>query len=107
MPKFFGKIGFASSEETAKGVWQDVVIERSYYGDVLRNTRRLEEGDKVNNDLSVGNSVSIVADAFVNHHFYQIKYIFWSGTRWLVSDVEVRAPRLILRLGGVYNGDTP
>lgn len=107
MAKFYGEIGYGESVESAPGVWKDVVVEKPHYGDVLRNARTLVEGDKVNNDLSVGNSISIVADAYANEHFYAMKYIKWAGTRWIVSNVDVQSPRLILRLGGVYHGPTP
>lgn len=104
MAKFYGEIGYGESVQTAPGVWVDQIVEYKYYGDVIRNTRQLREGDKVNDDLSVGNSISIVADAYANEHFFAIRYIKWAGTLWTVSDVEVQSPRLLLRLGGVYNG---
>lgn len=109
MAKFYGKIGYGHTEERPadSGVWEDVITERNAYGDVLRDTRRLQSGEKVNNDLSVGNSISIVADAYANEHFFAMRYIQWMGSLWIVSDVEVKHPRLILRLGGVYNGATP
>lgn len=104
MAKFYGKIGFGESVETVPGVWADVIKERRYFGDVTRNTRGLEEGDKVNSDITVGNSISIVADPYALDHFFAMKYIEWAGTLWTISDVEVQRPRLLLRLGGVYNG---
>lgn len=104
MAKFFGEIGYGLSMETAPGVWKDVITEKQYYGDVVRNTRQMREGEKVNDDLSVGNSISIVADAYANEHFFAIRYIRWAGTLWKVADVQVESPRLLLRLGGVYNG---
>lgn len=104
MAKFYGEIGYGETVETAPGVWEDVITEKSYYGDVIRNSRRLQEGEGVNNDLSVGNSISIVADAYANEHFFAIRYIRWAGTLWTVSNVDVQSPRLVLRLGGVYNG---
>jgi len=107
MAKFYGKIGYGETVETAPGVWADNIVEYDYYGDVVRNTRTLQEGEKLNNDLSVGNSISIVANAYANSHFFAIKYVEWAGTLWTVSDVEVQSPRLLLRLGGVYNGPTP
>jgi len=107
MAKFYGEIGYGETIEVAAGVWRDEVVEYHYYGDVTRNTRKLQEGERLNNDLSVGNSISIVADAYANEHFFAIRYIRWAGTLWTVSDVEVQSPRLILRLGGVYNGPTP
>jgi len=107
MAKFYGGIGYGESVEMAPGVWEDIVQEYSYFGDVLRNTRQLENGDKINGNITTGNSISIVADAYANEHFFAIRYVRWAGTLWTVTDVEVKSPRLILRLGGVYNGHTP
>lgn len=107
MTRFFGVVGYGESLESDSGVWTDEITEVEYYGDVVRNTRKLEPGDKVNDDISVGNSISIVADEFAQNNFFKIKYVGWAGTRWIVTDVEVRSPRLILTLGGVYNGPTP
>lgn len=84
----------------------DKIIERAYFGDVLRNTRRLVQGEDLNPDLSVGNSISIVADAYARDNFFAIRYVEWAGQLWTVSDVEVLAPRLVLQLGEVYNGPT-
>ena len=106
MAKFFGEIGYGISMETAPGVWEDNIVERKYYGDVVKNSRGLHTGENLNSDLSVGNSINIVADAYANEHFFAIRYIKWAGTLWTVSDVEVLSPRLLLRLGGVYNGPT-
>lgn len=106
MAKFYGEIGYGESVEKAPGVWADDIVEKQYYGDVVRNARRLSDGTDVNLDLSVNNSISIVADAYANEHFFAIRYIRWTGVLWVVSDVDVQPPRLILRLGGVYNGPT-
>lgn len=107
MAKFYGEVGYGHSELKSPGVWDDVITERKYYGDIIRNARKLADGEKVNNDLTVGNSISIMADAYAYEHFFAIRYIKWAGTLWTVSDVEVKSPRLLLRLGGVYNGPTP
>jgi hypothetical protein len=107
MARYFGEIGYADGTvETASGVWTEQLVEYSYFGDVIRNTRRLQDGASVNDDISVNNSISIVADAYANEHFFAMRYIRWQGALWKVSDVEVQSPRLILRLGGVYNGPT-
>ncbi len=106
MTRFFGRIGYGESVETAPGVWEDVIVERSYYGDVIRNARNLREGENLNFDLSVQNSIRIVADAYANEHFFNIRYVEWAGALWTVSSVEVQSPRLLLRLGEVYNGPT-
>lgn len=106
MAKFYGEIGYATTVEAAPGVWEEAITEHSYYGDVTRNSRMLREGDQVLDDLAVGNSISIVADAYANEHFFAIRYIRWAGTLWKVDRVDVQSPRLLLRLGGVYNGPT-
>lgn len=111
MAKFHGRVGYSSEQaETSPGVWEDTIVEKTYSGDVIRNTRQSREGQNLNNDLSVGNSISIVADAYANEHFFAILYVEWAGVLWTVSDVEVQRPRLILRLGEVYHapqGGTP
>jgi hypothetical protein len=107
MARFYGAIGYADeSVESGPGVYTESMVEYSYYGDVVRNNRRIQEGDSLNNDLSVQNSISVVADEYANVHFHAIRYIRWAGTLWTVTDVEVKSPRLLLRLGGVYNGPT-
>lgn len=108
MAKFYGEVGYGSTVEMPKnsGIWVDVMTEYSYYGDVVRNTRRLDNGESLNNDVTVGNSLSILADQYANEHFFDIKYVRWAGTLWTVASVEVKSPRLILSLGSVYNGPT-
>lgn len=107
MAKFHGKVGYAHNVETAPGVNQEQITEKTYYGDIVQNRRVLREGDQVNPDLSSGNSISIVADAYASENFFAIRYVEWMGVRWTVSDVDVQPPRLLLRLGEVYNGLTP
>lgn len=104
MAKYCGKIGYAVSEETSPGVWEEKIAEREYYGELVKNTRKLASGENLNDNITVANDISIVADAFAMEHFYQIRYVTLYGSKWKVSDVEVKSPRLILRLGGVYNG---
>lgn len=108
MAKFYGEVGYGISVEKAPGVWEDEITERNYYGDVLRNTRQLrEDAASVNDKLTVQNSISIVADEYAVQSFFAIRYVKWMGALWEVTDVEVQSPRLLLRLGGVYNGPTP
>lgn len=108
MARFYGEIGYAGETvETVPGVFKDVITEISYFGDVVLNTRNLESGVSVNDDISVGNSISIVADAYANEHIFAMRYIKWQGVLWKIVSVEVVRPRLLLRLGGVYNGPTP
>lgn len=104
MTRFYDSIGYGEAVESAPGVWTDTIVEAKYYGDVIRNTRKLEDGVGLNNDLAVNNSISIVADAYANEHFHAMRYIRWAGALWTISTVEVQSPRLLLQLGGLYNG---
>lgn len=104
MAKFHGMIGFGMSEETVPGVWVEIMREREYAGEVLRAARRSEKGESVNDNISVTNQLSIVADPFANVCFFAIRYVKWAGAAWKVTNVEAQAPRLILTLGGVYHG---
>lgn len=104
MGKFFGKIGYVEMVETSPGVWTDSITEREYYGDVIRNTRGLQTGDKLNDDITISNSFSIIADPYAYQNFHSMKYIEFMGTKWKIDNVEVQYPRLILSVGGEYNG---
>jgi hypothetical protein len=105
--KFHGKVGYAHTVETAPGVHSEQITERTYYGDIVQNSRSLRDAEQVNPVLSLCNSISIVADAYASEHYFAIRYVEWGGVRWAVPNVDVQAPRLVLRLGEVYNGLTP
>lgn len=107
--KFYDAIGYGESVESPEGsgIYEEVITERKLYGEVLKNTRALREGDKVNNDRTIGNRFSVMADAYSAENFSFIIYIKWMGKRYLLTDVTVEPPRLILTPGGVYNGPTP
>lgn len=107
MARFFGRVGYGETVESAPGVWVDEIVEYSYFGDVIRDSRELRQGENLNMDLSVQNSISIMADEYANEHFFAIRYVEWAGSLWTISSVEVQRPRLLLRLGEVYNGPTP
>lgn len=104
MAKWCGIIGYAEQVETTPGVWSERITERKYYGDVIRNNRRLQSAGKLNDDINVGNEISIIADPFANNNFHSMRYVEFMGTKWKVTTVDVQYPRLILSLGGVYNG---
>lgn len=105
MAKFFGAIGYATWMKSAPGVSTMEIVERECTGDLIRNSRKLQDGEGLNDDISLGNSVSVVADAFLTQNITAIRYIKWNGGYWKVTSVEVQAPRITLRMGEVYNGD--
>lgn len=105
MAKFYGVIGYAvNNVETKPGVWEEQITEREYTGDLTRNTRRLQSSDKLNDDINIANEISIVADPFARQNFHSMRYVEFMGAKWKISKVEVLYPRLILTIGGVYNG---
>lgn len=106
MAKWYGVVGYAETVETEPGIWKDVITERKYSGDVNRNTNRwYGSSDSTNDNLSISNQLSILADPYAYQNFHSIKYAEFMGSNWKVTSVETRYPRLILTLGGVYNGE--
>lgn len=104
--KFRGPVGFTEEVEKRRGVITQVPVEYNYSGDVLKRGVRYQGGESVNDNLTVQNQISILADPYARKHFDTIKYVKWEGTAWKVTDVSVQYPRLVLTLGGVYNGAT-
>lgn len=106
MAKWYGSVGFAKTVETEPGVWEEKIVEESYYGDLQSNFRKLQNSGEVNDDVNIANKISMLADPFAVNNFHSIRYAEYLGTNWKVTDVEVQYPRLILTLGGVYNANT-
>lgn len=102
MAKYYGKVGYAVTVETRPGVWEEQITEREYFGDILRNTKRYDNAEGLNDNLNIANLISIVADPFALQNFHTIRYVEYMGANWKVSSVEVQYPRLVLTVGGVY-----
>lgn len=105
MAKWYGSIGYAETVETEPGLWEEQITERQYYGDLIRNIRKLQTSGGVNDDINVANEISIVADPYANQNFHAMRYVDFMGAKWKITSVEVQYPRLILTIGGVYNGE--
>ena len=103
MAKWYDVIGYAETVETAPGVWEERITERSYYGEVIRNTRRLQSTEHLNDDINVSNEISIIADPYAINNFHSMRYVGFMGAKWKVSNVDVQYPRLKLTIGGLYN----
>ena len=105
MSKWYGKIGYAETVETEPGVRDEKITERAYYGDTFRNTRLLQQNsDGTNDNINIANQISIVADPYAHDHIYTMRYIEFQNAKWKVTNVEVQEHRLILTVGGLYNG---
>lgn len=103
MSRYAGKIGFAVTEETYPGVWTPTITEKPVKGEVLRNTRRNENGDSVNDNVTISNRISVIGNPYLFENFQFMKYVTWMHTKWKITSVEVSYPRLILDIGGVWN----
>ena len=108
MAKFCGAVGYVElNVETRPGFYEDLIVERKYYGDVIRNSNRWTTSqDSTNDNLTINTQISIMADEFADFHCHSIKYVRFRGVCWKITNVEPQPPRLILSLGGVYNGPT-
>ncbi len=105
MPKFYGEVGYSVMVEKSPGVFKDVPEKYMYVGDILRGVSKWSNSQNgVNDDLSLNNRISIVGDAFAYKHFSEIRYVVLNGVKWAVTTVELSPPRLILSIGGMYNG---
>ncbi len=107
MAKFYGVIGYARQKESKPGVWIDEIVEKSYRGDVILDQRRWQSEDKVNDNLNIDNSISIIADEYAYKNIGTIKYIVWNNIPWRIQSFNINRPRIILQIGGVYNGERP
>lgn len=105
MAKFYGAIGFGIPVETSPGVWEDKIVVRKYYGETVRNTRKLQSTENLNDNVDISNDFSIVSDPYGRENFHRMRYIEFMGTKWKILNVEVQYPRLVLSVGGVYNGE--
>lgn len=107
MSKYYGAIGYAERIETSPDVWVEEITERNYVGDLIRNQRRWEPGEGLNDNTNIENVISIVADPYALDSLSKIRYITFMGAKWKVRSIDVQYPRLNLTIGGVYNDQTP
>lgn len=103
MAKFYGKVGFLRTEESAPDVYSEVLTERLYKGDVIRNQKRYQSSESLNDDVVLSNNISIVADDYANENVFAVRYVMYKGVPWKVTNAEIQRPRIILTLGGKYN----
>lgn len=102
--KYFGKLGFKYIDnESNPGVTQEKIIERCYYGEVIRNARRAQGADKINDDLTISNQISLLLDPYLADNYFDIVYLTFMGCKWKVGNIEMRHPRIIIDIGGLYN----
>ena len=103
MAKYYGSVGYEDTVETEPGIFTEQIVPRDYYGDIIRNNRKLENAGEINDSINVTNQISIVADPYALENFWRIRYATFMDQKWKVKEVNVEFPRLILTLGGLYN----
>ena len=103
MAKFSGKIGYISTVETEPGIWEEKAIEKQYYGDLVKNTSRFTVSNSTNDDITISNNISIVADQYACHNYMHMRYVVFMNSKWKISNAELAYPRIILTLGGQYH----
>ena len=107
MPKLYTRIGFAPSfEQTSPGVYEPIEVVKNYYGELLKNARRLESSGQLNDNINISNRISILSDPYARENFHSIRWIKFLGSKWKVNNVDVEYPRLILSIGGLYNDNS-
>ena len=107
MAKFYGAIGYALLEESSPGVWIDTIVEKNYRGDIILDQRRFQSSENLNDNINIDNSISILADAYAYENLGFMKYIVWNNVAWKIQSFSINRPRIVLQIGGVYNGERP
>lgn len=104
MAKYHGYVGYGEDKETYPGVWEEVITEREYTGDVIKSRTNIQQTTTVSASLTLNNNFSILGDEFAFDNLYNIRYVTYSNKKFKVTGVEPERPRLILTVGGLYNG---
>jgi len=107
MNKWVGVIGFAVNEETAPGVWEDTITEKKLTGDIIDVRVRRSDSQDINTNVNVSAKISVVINPYLRDHLDKLRYLSYFGSYWKISDISVEFPRLVISLGGVYNGPRP
>ena len=106
MARFCGKVGYVDPDEESKGVFVNKPEEHVYYGDTTNISKRWQTNENLNDDIRLEQNVSIMADAYAYKNYWKIRYIIIDDIAWRVTNVQVARPRLLLYIGGIYNGET-
>lgn len=110
MSKYSGHLGFfLESKEDPPGIWMPAgVVEKEAKGDVLRASRSFNTTTESSNDnLEVDNQISIIMNPYINDNLDKLRYVTLYGNRWKIKNIAINRPRLLLTIGGLYNGELP
>ena len=104
MAKCAGVVGYVTQKEHESGVWLPETVERKMHGDVIRAASSFNANEKVNEDVILQQRISLVGDQYAYANFTGLKYVTYLGVKWKVLSIEVNRPRLVVTLGGIWNG---
>lgn len=104
MAKWYGVIGYVEQVQTAPGVWTEEPVERKYFGDIIQMSLMHQSAGQVNDNINISNTFSIIADPYADAHLGSMRYLIYKGTKWKITNIKDQYPRLLLTVGGVYNG---
>lgn len=102
--KYCDNIGFSDKVEVRPTIWEDSNVEKKYFGDVISLGQDYNKTENVNDDVIISAQISIISDDYINHSISKIKYVTLMGSKWKVKNIKPVFPRLIITLGGIYNG---
>ena len=103
MPKCSGVIGYALAGETQPGVWTEGITEKRYIGDIIKDNRRIVDQGEINGSINISNNISIISNRFMLDNMAYMRYLTFNNSKWKISSVEIKPPRIIITLGGLYN----
>jgi hypothetical protein len=103
MPKCSGVIGYALAGETQPGVWTEGITEKKYYGDIVRDNRKVVDQGEINGSINISNNISVVSNKFMLDNMAFMRYISFANSKWKINSVDIKPPRIIITLGGLYN----
>lgn len=104
--KYSGLAGFNEKDiEVRPGVLQNQIKERRIKGNVLNYGHyNSDTPNSMQQDVSIRNRLSIIMDPYIKKNFNNILYVTFMNVRWSISSLTINGNRVILDLGGVYNG---
>lgn len=103
MARYSGLVGYGQQVEVEPGVWDTEDKEVMMKGDLLRQNANIQDSG-INDTVSLNHRVSLIGDAYAFDNYYNMKWITVNGFKWTVSAIELQRPRLIVTLGGIWNG---
>ena len=104
--KYYGMIGFSETVQVDLDDWETRINEYPYAGDINRVSTSWKASEHMNENLTISMEISFIGDTHALENYANIRYATWRGTKWRVINITESHPRIVLTLGGEYNGDS-